>query len=347
MRKIRFGVVGSNFITDRIIAAGRMDPRFELAGVYSRTAERAAEYATLHGIPHTFTSLEEMAASPLIDAVYIASPNALHAPQTILCLEHGKHVLCEKPLASNAREAREMTTMARQCGLTLMEAMKPTLTPNFEVVRQYLSRIGPVRRWFASFGKYSSRYDSLKAGELPNAFNPLMSNGAAMDIGVYSIYPMVALFGAPERVQATVVMLPSGVDGHGAINFTYGGEYDGMIATALYSKMVDMALPWEIEGEAGTIRGSAINSIGKVEFRSRDTGYDAESSGASGAEWQDVSNPEHCGNDYLYEVAHFIDLIESGSVESPINSHAVSISVMEILDEIRHQTGIVYPADKL
>ena len=341
--KVRFGVVGSNFITDRIIAAGRLDPRFELAGLYSRTPERAREYAALHSIPHIFTSLEEMASSPLLDAIYIASPNALHAPQTILCLEGGKHVLCEKPLASNACEAREMTAAARRCGLTLMEAMKPTLTPNFRVIMEHLPHIGPVRRWFASFGKYSSRYDRLKAGELPNAFNPALANGAAMDIGVYAIYPMVALFGAPEKVQATVVKLPSGVDGHGAVNCEYP---DGMIATVLYSKMVDMALPWEIEGEDGTIRGNAINSIGKVELRMRDSGYDAERSGASGAEWQDVTCPEHCGNDYFYEIAHFIDLIEQGRIESPINSHAASIAVMEIVDEIRRQAGIVYPADR-
>jgi predicted dehydrogenase len=362
VKKVRFGVVGSNFITDRIIAAGRMDPRFELAGIYSRTAERAAEYSARHAIPHTFTSLEEMASSSLIDAVYIASPNALHASQTILCLEHGKHVLCEKPLASNAREAREMVAAARRAGRTLMEAMKPTLTPNFRAIREYLPQVGPVRRWFASFGKYSSRYDSLKAGELPNAFNPAMANGAAMDIGVYAIYPMVALFGAPRSVQATVVMLPSGVDGHGAVNFTYdggGGDHEeschsgddggnahsGMIATVLYSKMVDMALPWEIEGEQGTIRGNAINSISKLEFRPRSGGYAGGDDTAVG-EWRDIGCPEHSGNDYSYEIAHFIDLVEAGRVESDINTHQCSVAVMEIVDEIRRQYGIVYPADQ-
>lgn len=341
--KVRFGVVGSNFITDRIIAAGRMDPRFELTGLYSRTAARAAEYAALHSIPHTFTSLEEMASSPLIDAIYIASPNALHASQTILCLEHGKHVLCEKPLASNAREAREMVAAARRTGCTLMEAMKPTLTPNFAVVKEYLPRIGTPRRWFAAFGKYSSRYDALKGGELPNAFNPALANGAAMDIGVYAIWPMVALFGVPQKIQAAVVKLPTGVDGHGAVNYEYPG---GMIATVLYSKMVDMALPWEIEGEDGTIRGNAINSIMKVEFRARDAGYDAEKGGSASGGWQDITHPEHSGNDYSYEIAHFIDQIEAGRTESPVNTHACSIAVMEIVDEVRRQAGIVYPADR-
>lgn len=330
--KIGFGVVGSNFITDRIIAAGHLDKRFELAALYSRTPERATEYAARHSIPNIFTSLEEMASSEVIDAVYIASPNALHAPQTILCLDHGKHVLCEKPLASNAREAREMAAAARRNGCILMEAMMPTLTPNFQIIKDYLPRIGTPRRWFAAFGKYSSRYDRLKAGELPNAFDPKLSSGAAMDIGVYTIWPMVALFGKPLTVQATAATLHSGVDGHGAVNYTYT---DGMIATTLYSKTVDMALPWEIGGEKGTIRGDAINSIMKLEFRER------------GGEWQDISHPEHSGDDYSYEISHFIDLVQGGFVDSPTNSHERSIAVMEIIDEIRRQTGIVYPADRL
>ena len=131
MNKIRFGVVGTNFISDWVIAGARQDERFELAAICSRTQETADAFAAKHGIPHTFTSLEAMAASPLVDAIYIASPNFLHAQQSILCMEHGKHVLCEKPMASNAREVRAMLDAARRNGVTLMEAMKPTLTPNF------------------------------------------------------------------------------------------------------------------------------------------------------------------------------------------------------------------------
>ena len=106
MDKVRFGVVGTNFITDWVIAGARQDERFELVAVYSRTQETADAFASKHNIPYTFTSLEEMAKSPLIDAVYIASPNFLHASQSILCMSYGKHVLCEKPFASNAKEVR-------------------------------------------------------------------------------------------------------------------------------------------------------------------------------------------------------------------------------------------------
>lgn len=330
MNKVRFGVVGTNFITDKIIAAGRMDPRFELSAVCSRTRQRADEFAAKHGIPHTFTSLEEMAASPFVDAVYIASPNALHARQTILCLEHGKHLLCEKAFASNAAEARMMIGAAQKSGKVLMEAMKPTLTPNFRAVMEHLPRLGTIRRYFAAFGKYSSRYDALKSGELPNAFNPELSSGALLDIGVYALYPMVVLFGRPETVSATVLKLPSGVDGHGAVSYSYGG----MVATTLYSKIADMDLPFEIEGEEGMIRGDAIHTIMKVGYRPR------------GGEWTDITVPGHSGDDYSYEMSHFLDLIEEGRQESPVNSWGSTLASMEIMDEIRRQAGVVYPADR-
>lgn len=329
MRKIRFGVVGTNSITDKIIAAGRLDARFEVSAVCSRTAERAAEYAAANRIPHIFTSLEDMAASPFTDAVYIASPNALHASQAITCMDRGKHVLCEKPMASNAREAREMIAAARRNGVTLMEAMKSTLTPNFGAVMDYLPKTGKVRSYFAAFGKYSSRYDRLKAGELPNAFNPELASGAVMDIGVYAIYPMAVLFGQPDFVRGAVVGLPSGVDGHGTVICSYGD----MTATAVYSKIADSHLPFEIDGEDGTIRGDAIHTITKAEYRPR------------GGEWTDITAAEHSGDDYSYEVAHFLDLVEGGLGESPVNSFAASLASLEIMDEVRRQGGIVYPAD--
>ena len=104
MEKIRFGVVGTNFITDWVINGARQDSRFVLSSVCSRNMDTAQTFAARHGIPHLFTSLEEIASSPEVDAVYIATPNFRHADQSILCMEHGKHVLCEKPLASNGTE---------------------------------------------------------------------------------------------------------------------------------------------------------------------------------------------------------------------------------------------------
>ena len=189
MKKIRFGVVGTNNITDWVIAGARQDERFELVAVCSRTQERANEFASKHSIPYTFTSLEEMAKSPLIDAVYIATPNYVHAEQSILCMNHGKHVLCEKPFASNTREVRQMTEAALKNKVTLMEAMISTLNPNFGIAKEYLKNLGTIRRYFASYCQYSSRYDKFKEGIILNAFKPELSNGAMMDIGIYTVYP--------------------------------------------------------------------------------------------------------------------------------------------------------------
>ena len=336
--KVRFGVVGTNFITDWVIAGARQDERFELAAVCSRKQETADAFAAKHQIPHTFTSLEEMAKSPLVDAVYIASPNFLHAEQSILCMKHGKHVLCEKPFASNAREAGEMIAASRTYNVTLMEAMKPTLTPNFLSVRENLGRLGIVRRYFSSYCQYSSRYDKFKEGIVLNAFKPELSNGAMMDIGIYTVYPMVVLFGRPDKIDASGIVLSSGADGQGAVNF----EYDGMNATVLYSKIANSSLPTEIQGEDGNMTLDRINIISKVTYTPR---LAAASGKGPVAEPQDISAVTD-RDEYYYEVAEFIDLVLSGRRESAINSHENSLITLEIIDEVRRQLGIVYPADQ-
>ena len=338
MKKVRFGVVGTNFITDWVIAGAREDERFELAAVCSRTRERGEEFAAKHSIPHIFTSLDEMASSDVVDAIYIASPNYMHCSQATLCMDHGKHVLCEKPMASNAREAAEMIASSQRNGVALMEAMKSTLSPNFRAVRENLHRIGTPRRYFASFCQYSSRYDKFKEGIVLNAFRPELSNGAMMDIGVYTIYPLVALFGAPQSVSAQGVVLSSGADGQGAVNM----QYEGMNATVLYSKIANSHLPAEIEGEDGNILIDRIQTPTDVRFYPRQAP-------ASGQEKRIEGEPigtADSHNEYYHEIREFIDLILSGRRESEINSHATSLATMQVIDEVRRQIGVRYPADE-
>lgn len=339
-QQVRFGVVGTNFISDWIIAASRQEKRFELVAVYSRTQEKADAFAAKHNIPHTFTSLEEMAQSPLIDAVYIASPNSLHAEQSILCMREGKHLLCEKPLASNAAEARRMIETARKHGVTLMEAMKPTLTPNFAAVMANLGRVGKLRHYFSSYCQYSSRYDKFKTGIPVNAFDLSLSNGAVMDIGVYTIYPMVVLFGKPQQIKAQGILMDSGADGFGTVNFEYKGGFN---ATVIYSKISDSELATEIQGEAGNITMDRINIIKQVYFSpSKQT-----SSGRGiRTDPEDISARTD-QDEYFYEIKEFIDLISEGKLESNINSLQHSLITLEIIDEIRRQLGVIFPADKL
>nr|WP_106827870.1 Gfo/Idh/MocA family oxidoreductase [Parabacteroides pacaensis] len=329
--KVRFAVIGTNFITDWVIAGGMQDKRFELVAVYSRTQEQANLFAAKYNIPYIFTSLEELASSDFVDAVYIASPNFLHAAQSILMIEHGKHILCEKPLASNVREVKEMIAAANRNDVVLMEAMKPTLTPNFLAVRNNINKVGKIRRYFSCYCQYSSRYDKFKEGIVLNAFNPELSNGALVDIGIYTIYPMVVLFGRPDNIKATGIKLSTGVDGQGCVLFKYTSkEMDAMV---MYSKIANSSLPTEIQGEDGNIILDRINIISDVRLMYR----------GGGGENLTIPN---CGHEYYYEVKEFIDLIQTGKKESAINSHENTLITMEIMDEIRRQLGVVYPADQ-
>jgi predicted dehydrogenase len=327
---IRVGIIGTNWITEDFINAARQVEGLVLTAVYSRTEATARQYADKHDIPHTYTDLESFASSSELDAVYIASPNSLHADQAIVLMNHGKHVLCEKPIASNVQEVKRMIVAANRNGVVLLEAMKSTLTPNFQTIQENLHKIGPVRRYFASYCQYSSRYDEYLKGNVLNAFKPEFSNGALMDLGVYCIYPMVVLFGKPDNIQANSYLLGSGVDGQGSLLIKYN-ELDVVI---LYSKISDSYASAEIQGEKGTIVFDKISRPDKVEIRYR----------GGGAE--DITRPQ-VANAMFYEVQEFIHLIRSGTKESSANSHTNSLNTMEIMDETRRQIGLVYPADRI
>lgn len=339
VKKVKFGVVGTNKITDWLLTGAHEDERFELSAICSRTQERADEFAAKYGVKHTFTSVEEMASSDVVDAVYIATPNCTHAKIAITCMNQGKHVLCEKPMASNAQEVKQMIDAAKENHVVLMEAMIATMNPNFLKVKELLPNLGVIRRYFASYCQYSSRYDKFKEGVVLNAFNPVLSNGAMMDIGIYTIYPLIALFGKPKAINAQGFMLSSGTDGQGVVSFLY----DGMNATVLYSKIANSYLPTEIEGEDGNLILDEIHTIRKVTYIPRPA---AMSGRGPKAEPQDMSVVNN-HDDYYYEVAEFINLIEHGKLESNINSHAVSLATIEVIDEVRKQLGVVFPADKI
>lgn len=326
--KTRFGIVGTNFITDWILEASRLEPRFEATAIYSRTQTKADLFAAKHNILNSFTDLDAMAKSDLIDAVYIASPTSLHLEQSLLFMTHGKHVLCEKPLASNAREVRQMITVAKDNSVLLMEAMKSTVSPNFLNLKKHISALGTVRRYFSSYCQYSSRYDKLKEGIVLNAFDPQFSNGSSMDLGVYTIYPMISLFGKPLSVNATGLKLSTGVDGQAAVNF----EYEEISATVIYSKVADSYLPTEIQGEEGVFTIDKIHSMNSLVFTKKNKGK------------IDFSFAPLL-NEYYYELAEFINVLESGRLESSLNSHQNSLYTIEIIDEIRKQLGVSYPAD--
>ncbi|MFD1778528.1 Gfo/Idh/MocA family protein [Fredinandcohnia salidurans] len=326
---VRVGIIGTNWITERLLEAVKSVEDFELSAVYSRTRERAEEFADKYEIETTFTNLEEMAASSNIDAVYIATPNAYHAEQSILFLQNGKHVLCEKPLAANATEVKKMIETAKEHNVLLMEAMKSTLLPNFKAIQNNLHKIGRVRKFFSSYCQYSSRYDKYKEGIILNAFNPIFANGALMDLGTYCLYPLVTLFGEPKDIKATSVMLESGVDGEGSVLL----QYEDKEAVVMYSKISNSHLPTEIQGENGSMIIDKLHTAEDVEIRYND----------GSIEKLTVEQPYPA---MYYEVKEFVELIEAGKTESDINSYDNSYKTMHVMDQVREIIGLVYPNDK-
>jgi predicted dehydrogenase len=329
MRCMKFGVIGTNFVTDWLLEAGKRCPGFELAAVYSRTEERARQYAEKHGGASLFTSLEALAADGGIEAVYIASPTALHCVQAKLMLEAGKHVFCEKPAASNQEELRDMLRAAETNHVLLLEAMRPAFNPGLARLKEALGEIGTVRRAVINLCKYSSRYDRFRSGLVANAFNPALSNGALMDMGVYCVHVLLRLFGKPRQIRSACVKLHNGVDGSGTIL----ASYDAMTAELQYSKITDSGNGSEIQGEDGNLCFRDIISLEEMYLLRRN------------GERVSLEFPREKA-DMLYELGEFIRLARTGPDFAGARPHRrCSLDALEILDTVREQCGIVFPAD--
>ncbi|NXZ87959.1 Gfo/Idh/MocA family oxidoreductase [Serratia fonticola] len=323
---IRFAVVGTNWITERFIDAAHESGKMRLTAIYSRKLEQAQAFGANYPVEHFFDSLEALAQSDVIDAVYIASPNSLHCQQSQLFLSHKKHVICEKPLASNLREVEQLVTCAREHQVVLFEAFKSAHLPNFLILQQALPKIGKLRKAFINYCQYSSRYPRYLAGENPNTFNPHFSNGSIMDIGYYCVASTVALFGAPKSVLASATLLDTGVDAHGSVCLNYG-DFDVVIS---HSKVSNSDIPSEIQGEEGTLVIEKISEAQGVVLTPR------------GENSQVLTQPQHI-NTMLYEAQVFAELVEKQQVEHEGLEN--SLIVASLLTEIRRQTGVVFPAD--
>ena len=324
MKKVRFGIIGTSKITEQFLQAGSTHNKFELIAVYSRDIEKAKSFGEKYNAKLFFDDIEKFTISNEFDAVYIASPNTFHYRQSIVCMKGKKHVLCEKAFAISTQEAKNMIKVARENNVLLTEAMRSTTSKGFIEFKRNLYKIGEVRRYFASFCQYSSRYDAYKKGIVENIFKKEMGAGALMDIGVYTIAPMVNLFGIPSSILANSYMLKTGADGKGSAIFDYG-EFDGMVS---YSKISNSSLGVEVQGENGVIVANnilfedvkIIYKDGKIEELYK----------------------ESLDNNMFYEIDDFIRNINDGKLDSILNPLDNSLEVIEILEKIRRQTNIEF-----
>ncbi|MBD1576055.1 Gfo/Idh/MocA family oxidoreductase [Vibrio sp. S11_S32] len=324
---LRLAIIGTNWITERFVQAALEVKEFELSAVYSRDTARAKEFAApFNSDAVCFDDLTEMAQSDAFDAVYIASPNSLHYSQSVLMLENGKHVICEKPVASNITQAEHMYQVAEQHNVVLFEAFKTEYLPNFALISEHLPQLGKLHKVSIHYCQYSSRYQRYLDGENPNTFNPDFSNGSIMDIGFYCVSSAVALFGEPESIKASAHLLESGVDAHGSAILTYP-EFEVVIC---HSKVSDSVLPTELQGEAGVMHIPHISECDHVDIKLR------------GEEVVTYQVPQ-LENTMTYEASIFAQQIKRGQLCQQAKARALGVS--RITTEIRRQTGVVFPSD--
>lgn len=312
---VRIATIGGGPIVRAFVAAVDEVPGIELAGAYSRDPERAAALAAEFGTPRSWSSLDELLADQDVDAVYVASPNAVHYGQALAAIEAGKHVLVEKPAATSAAEFSELVAAAAHRSVIVFEGMRNAYDPGIAKLRELLGELGPIRRVSFAYCQRSSRYDQVLAGERVNIFDPELAGGALFDLGVYCVSALVDLFGAPDRVLGLPVPIRSGVDGAGVAL----AAYPGFVADLSYSKITASDRPSEIQGEAATLTIDHITAPRHLELRTL----------AGEVRHHDLGP---LAFDLGYEVARFLELV-AGALPEP--DHARTLATLRVIDALR------------
>ncbi len=246
---IRLATIGTSAICDSFVRSALLTKEFVLYSVYSRKQETGLNFANKYDCKKVYTSLLEMAADPLVDAVYIASPNSLHFEQSRIFLEAGKHVICEKPITTKAEEYSRLKDLADQKGVIYMEAIMSRLAPHHKDVHNAVAQIGKIKNARFIFYKRSTRLEALLRGEDVNIFNMELHTGTLMDIGVYCVWAAIDFLGMPKGISATAEFYKTGADSSGVALFDYGD----FTAELLYSKFEESPLFSEITGENGKV----------------------------------------------------------------------------------------------
>lgn len=257
---MHFATIGTSLIAEQFVQGALQSGVWEHTAVYSRNRETGLAFCQKTGCTGAvYTSLDALAAAD-VDAVYVASPNVCHFEQSKFLLEHGKHVLCEKPITVTAEQYRELRTLADRKGLVYMEAIMSRHTQNRDTLHKAVQAIGNISTARLDFCQRSSRYDAYRRGETPNIFNPTLYGGALMDLGIYCVWAAVDLFGKPTHITATASFGDNGIDVSGSAVFVY----PTFSAVLTYAKNGQSRLGNEIIGDNGTVSMRLISMYADI-----------------------------------------------------------------------------------
>jgi len=253
--------------------------------------------------------LAEICGSDAIDSVYVASPIGAHFEHVMSALSQGKHVLCEKTLATSPAEVREMFDSSADHGRVLLEAVRPVHDPAYQVIAAATARLGTLRHAHLEKCQYSSRYPAYLRGQTTNAFDPASGNAALRDIGVYCLQPSLTLFGAPQDLVGRSYRLDNGFEAGGTLVLGYGA----MSVTCTYSKVSRSVTPSVIEGEEGTLTIDSVAEPANVSLFAID-----------GREEKLLSGPTKRPDETLHHpIEQFLTLCEGGSVSHRFREQSI------------------------
>lgn len=365
---VRLATIGTSIISDNLLDAAKEVDNLEYIGTLSRSPQNGEAFTAKHGGKHAFSSLDEILQSDEVDAVYIGTPNAYHYPQAVACIRAGKNVLVEKPICANHFEVQQLFAAANLHHIISSEAMRPIHDPGWAAIAREIPKLGTLRRATLRFGKFSSRYEDVRSGRQTNIFDTRMSSGALMDMGIYPIEIMCALFGAPKEIKAAPVFISDEdnhqtggvIDGAGSVICTYGSHRDfpGLVVEIAYSKISNDYLPSQIEGENGTIVIENISAPTKATLTLRGEMFRGDATTTSTSKNDQIIDIElsQCANNMIYELRDFVAMINGENIDTMwgknLNPRAVfthldnvSLDALAVCDEIRRQAGMHFATD--
>ena len=328
MNEIRLGTIGSGVIVHTILKNVAAAEGIRLAAVYSRSEEKGKALAEEFGGGKVYTDMDAFLCDEEINVVYIATPNLLHYEQAKRALMAGKHVICEKPFCTKAVHARELVEIAKEKHLFLVDAVPTAFLPNLKIIKRELQKIGRVKLVMGNFSQYSSRYDLVLKGEVPNIFNPEYAGGCLMDINFYNVYLNVALFGKPLNSIYTPDLYGNLADTSGILMM----QYDGFVSEAAGAKDTWGVNFFQIEGEKGYIYiKDGSGALGEVKVVTKES--------------EEVFNGQDNPDRWSYEVDAVTKLLLEEDYDTVYQGLDTMLDVVEVLEASRKKAGIFFPGD--
>jgi predicted dehydrogenase len=324
MKKYKWGILAPGKMSAKFTMGIKHLENAELYAVGSRDLSRARDFAKEHGFKRFYGSYEELVADPDLEIVYVASPHSFHKEHTLLCLQHGKHVICEKAFAINSMEAVEMINEAERQDLFLMEALWPPFQPFYKKAAEILASgvLGKVIHLHGYFS-FIPPYDPLD-----RKFNLSLGGGSLLDIGIYPGIDALTFIGVPDQVEARASFSPTGSEE--SLNAIL--QYNNGRSAAIYSSFkTNKGIGCEILCENGNMtvsRGRDMNQRVVLNLHGEE-------------KKEFVFSPPAMG--YYSEAEEVMKCLDEKRTESNVVPLSFSLNLIKTLDRIRKAAGIIFP----